>query len=108
MSKRINARLSYMVIATCCLVAVADFITTWLALSYNPAAAEKGIMASRAIGFGGFPSLLLMDVLIVGMLTGLAYWIYRRYESNLAVVILLGPYICAGIVASVNNGSIAA
>jgi len=106
MSKLINARLSYMVIAACCLVAVADFVTTWLALSYNPAAAEKGIMASRAIGFGGFPSLLA--ILIVGMLAGLAYWIYRRYESNLAVVILLGPYICAGIVASVNNGSIAA
>ena len=107
MSRLLNGRLAQTLIAFCCLVAMADFATTWLALTYNPAAEEQGIIASRMFGLGGFPTLLATDILIIGLLTCLAWWVYRKYRSNLAVVLLLGPYICAGIFASVNNWSIA-
>ena len=106
MSKLVNSKLSHILIVTCCLVAIADFITTWLALSYNPLAEEKGIIASEVIKFGGIPSLLVSDILLIGLLTYTAYVIYSRYRSNLAVTLLLGPYICAGIFSSVNNWSI--
>ena len=108
MSRLLNGQLSRLLIVTCCLVALADFATTWLALTYNPLAEETGIIASRAIGAGGFPTLLAVDIAVVGLLTCLAWWVYRKYRSNLAVVLLLGPYICAGIAASVNNWGIAA
>lgn len=105
MSKLVNSKFSHILIVTCCLVAIADFITTWLALSYNPAAEEIGILASRFINLGGFPVLLVFDIFIIGIFTFLAYVIYVRYRSNLAVALLLGPYICAGIFASINNWS---
>ena len=107
MSKLLNTRLSHVLILTCFLVAAADFVTTWMALSFNPVSEEQGIMAARALNSGGFPVLLAADILLIGTLTCLAYWIYRRYGSNLAVALLLVPYIGAGIFASVNNWSIA-
>ena len=103
MSKLLNGKLSYILIVTCYLVAFADFITTWMALSYNQAAEETGILASRVMKLGGFPVLLVFDIFLIGIFTSLAYVIYVRYRSNLAVALLLGPYICAGIVASINN-----
>jgi hypothetical protein len=105
MSKLLNGRLPYILIVTCCLVAIADFITTYMALSYNPAAEETGILASRFINLGGFPVLLVFDIFIIGIFTFLAYVIYVKYRSNLAVTLLLGPYICAGTFASINNWS---
>jgi len=107
MIRLLNGRLSHALIAMCCLVATADIVTTWLALTSNPLAREQGIMASRAMGLGGFPILLAADILFVGVLTYVAWMVYRRYRSNLAVALLLLPYICVGVVASVNNGSIA-
>ena len=94
-------------ILTCYLVAVADFATTWLALSYNSLAEEQGVVASRVIKLGGIPGLLAVDILLIGMLTCLAYFVYSRYRSNLAVILLLVPYICAGILSSANNWSVA-
>jgi hypothetical protein len=107
MSKLVNSKLSYVLILTCCLVAIADFVTTWMALTFNPIATEQGIMAARAMDFGGFSALLAADILFVGLLACAAYWIYGRYRSNLATMLLLGPYICMGIFASVNNWNIA-
>ena len=107
MSKLVRSKLSYILIVTCFLVAVADFTTTWLALSYNPAAEEKGIVAAQVMKLGGIPSLLVTDILLIGLLTCLAYVLYRRYRSNLAVILLLGPYICAGMFSAVNNWSAA-
>jgi hypothetical protein len=105
MRRLLNGRLPYILIVICYLVAFADFITTYMALSYNQAAEETGILASRFIKLGGFPVLLVFDIFIIGIFTFLAYVIYTRYRSNLAVVLLLGPYICAGIFASINNWS---
>ena len=65
MSNLLNTRLSYLLIATCCLVAIADFVTTWMALTFNPMSLEKGFMAARAIEFGGFPVLLAADIVFV-------------------------------------------
>ncbi len=105
MSKLLNGRLPYILIVTCYLVAIADFITTYMALSYNQFAEETGILASRVINLGGFPVLLVFDIFLIGIFTLLAYVIYVKYRSNLAVALLLGPYICAGIFASINNWS---
>lgn len=107
MNNLLNTRLSHLLIATCCLVAIADFVTTWMALTFNSTAVEKGFMAASAIEFGGFPVLLAADIVFVGLLACAAYWIYGRYRSNLATILLLGPYIGMGIFASVNNWSIA-
>lgn len=107
MIKLVHARLSYVLIAACCLVAAADFITTWYTLSYNQFAVEKGIIASQVLHLGGFPALLAADIIYVGILTCLAYAIYVRFKSNLAVILLLGPYICAGIYTSINNSIMA-
>ena len=107
MSKSLRYGLSYTIMVFCCLVAVADFVTTWAAISYNPSAVETGIMASWAFDNGGFPLLIVMDTLVIGILVGLAYYVYKRYKSTLAVVLLLMPYICVGIVASTNNGIVA-
>lgn len=106
-SNLVRSKLSYILIVTCCLVAVADFATTWLALSYNPMAEERGIIASRVVELGGIPGILVADILLIGLLTCLAYVLYRRYRSNLAVILLLGPYICAGMFSAVNNWSAA-
>jgi hypothetical protein len=107
MIRLLSGKLSHALIAMCCLVAMADFATTWLALTSNPLAAEQGFMASRAMGLGGFPTLLAADILFIGVLTCIAWVVYRRYRSNLAVALLLVPYICTGVIASVNNGGIA-
>jgi hypothetical protein len=107
MNTSITRRIPQLLIAACCLVAAADFLTTWWALSTNPFAEETGIIASQVLHLGGFPALLVADLIYVGILSALAYAVYSRYRSNLAPLLLLGPYICVGIYSSISNGMIA-
>jgi hypothetical protein len=102
-----GSKTTHFLIVASCLVAAADFLTTWWALSCNSLARETGIMASHVLKLGGFPVLLGADIMCVGMLVGLAYAVHVRYRTNLAALLLLGPYICVGIYSAVNNAVIA-
>jgi hypothetical protein len=93
-------------------LAVLDFTSTYLLLarSGQHGVYESGFLAGRALDRGGFPLLLLVDVLAAAVLS-LAAWaaryLYTRHGcrdyGRAAFVLLLLPYIAIAGFAVVNN-----
>jgi len=94
------------------ILAVLDFVSTFTALelSGNGQVAEVGLLAKWALQTGGFPGLLLMDVVSIGMLTCMATGAKSLYTrlgfvgfGRAAFVFLLFPYFVFVIAVIINN-----
>ncbi len=91
---------------------ICDFTSTYgiLKLSGKPNVYEGGLLAAWALGVGGFPFLLVIDLLAIGILCLIAilvrnFYIKRgsRDYGRAAFVILLIPYIVVTCIAIINN-----
>jgi hypothetical protein len=94
------------------LLAIFDFSSTYilLDLSGKNNAYESGRVAIWALKIGGFPFLLLADLIAAVVLSSAAFisrYLYSKYGfkgyGRAAFVFLLAPYIIVTLVAVVNN-----
>ena len=94
------------------LLAALDLISTYvlLELSGKTNVYESGLLASKALGWGGFDGLYIMNVACVGLLciiAGTARYCYARYGlegfARTAYVVMLVPYAIVAFAAVVNN-----
>jgi len=94
------------------LLAVLDFTSTYtlLELSRRSDVYESGLVAIWALDRGGFPLLLLVDIiaaLIMSLSALIARHLYSRHGfpgyGRAAFVFLLAPYIIIAAVAVINN-----
>jgi hypothetical protein len=104
-------RESWLIVLLGCL-AIMDFLSTYvlLALSGKAGVYESGRLAGWALAKGGFPLLLVVDMLAVAVLSlvaaGSRFLYARRGYSDYgraAFVFVLVPYIVIVVYAVVNN-----
>ncbi len=101
---------SLLIVAGClCLV---DFLTTYilLALTGRNDVYESGLIASRALAAGGFPFLLVVDIIAVAVLSLLAFvarlfYVKRGLQDygRAAFVFILIPYVFVTAVVIINT-----
>jgi len=93
-------------------MAIMDFVSTFiaLALSGNDQIGEAGLLARWALRTGGFPRLLLADIVLIGTLVCLAICsraLYKRAGfagfGKAAFIFLLVPYLVVIMGVVVNN-----
>ena len=91
-------------------VAISDFLSTYLVLTFKNNAYESGSVAQWALDKGGFFLLLGVDLMVAGVLSLAAIGIrsfYARIKvqgyGRAAFVFILIPYACFAAFAVANN-----
>jgi hypothetical protein len=93
-------------------MAIMDFVSTFiaLALSGNDQIGEAGLLARWALRTGGFPRLLLADIVLIGTLVCLAICSRAFYKragfagfGKAAFIFLLVPYLVVIMGVVINN-----
>lgn len=93
------------------ILAFLDFASTFTFLTYcKGIVGEGGLLAGWALGAGGIPAILLMDVASVGLLIVLAFCVRSLYSSRgfqglgrAGFVFLLTPYFIVVTAVVYNN-----
>jgi hypothetical protein len=94
------------------LLAVADYVSTFMALRLNPnhQISELGLLANWALSLGGFAQLFLVDAAAIGLFILLAFGVRALYNrlgfpgfARAAFIFIFVPYTVIIVPVVINN-----